>query len=378
MKNLNILKSVLNEANLYHTKKSDSIDSYAQLVKSLAELEVKNYETISNTINKANFIEDDETTFNNLPLSIKYKQLPVVIGADLLVKVVVLEQGDNIAIIVPENTSTIYEELLEEDFDNLTNYNINLSLYAEVYGFDTNNSKFLELLKNMYLSAGNFIKAFSTPEVVQKTNEEDDEENSEFDFTPSSSTDNVGGADDFDMDETSITDDISSFEEIKENMKAYNKFTVKTKSLTKLVERLRNTSKVLSDNIKFKYLNENKSVLVIEVDNRSIYNAFPKAKNIAKQTITKLGESIRTSTETQLLDSFNIKGKRYFVVAENNSNNYWTVAYERLEAPEDNSTVVEPIQRNIIKLKRSNIRKESRVNKPFKLGKKIVFKSVVK
>src|SRR5690606_29034639 len=210
------------------------IDSYAQLVKSLTELEVKNYETISNTINKANFIEDDETTFNNLPLSIKYKQLPVVIGTDLLVKVVVLEQGDNIAIIVPENTSTIYEELLEEDFDNLTNYNINLSLYAEVYGFDTNNSKFLELLKNMYLSAGNFIKAFSTPEVVQKTNEEDDEENSEFDFTPSSSTDNVGRADDFDMDETSITDDISSFEEIKENMKAYNKFTVKTKSLTKL------------------------------------------------------------------------------------------------------------------------------------------------
>lgn len=378
MKNLNILKSVLEEANLYHINKSDSIDSYAQLVKSLAELEVKNYETISNTINKANFIEDDETTFNNLPLGIKYKQLPVVIGTDLLVKVVVLEQGDNIAIIVPENTSTIYEELLEEDFDNLTNYNINLSLYAEVYGFDTNNSKFLELLKNMYLSAGNFIKAFSTPEVVQKTNEEDDEENSEFDFTPSSSTDNAGGADDFDMDETSITDDISSFEEIKENMKAYNKFTVKTKSLTKLVERLRNTSKVLSDNIKFKYLNENKSVLVIEVDNRSIYNTFPKAKNIAKQTITKLGESIRTNTETQLLDSFNIKGKRYFVVAENNSNNYWTVSYERLEAPEDNSTVIEPIQRNIIKLKRSSIRKESRVNKPFKLGKKIVFKSVVK
>jgi len=367
---------------LRNIESKDTIDSYAQLVKALSDLEIKNSETLLDTVTKVGLVESDDTNYNNLPLKVMYKQIPAVINGELLVKIVVLQQGDKLAIVVPENVSKIYEDIKEVDNKEisktmLSDFNINLALYAEVYGFSTDSSKFADIIKTTYLSTGNFTKAFELvgEDIVEEEKEEEDSFGSEL----PSSDDFGGDSDDFDFGDMEMDTPAEDFEEITENAKAYKKFTNVSKSLNTLANKIKvEATEVLKANTKFKYLNKDKTVLVVEVDNKKIYNAFPKSKNIAKQTISKLGENIRKNRDTQLLDSFIKDGRRYFVLAENHDRNFWIVSRERLDQPTEGTEVVQPIQRGIIRLAKSNIRKESRLNKPYRIDKKIVFKGVVK
>lgn len=361
----------------------DVIKSYAQLLQEISRLETKNSEALLELISTVGFSEDTEVLFNSLPVRVLYKQIPAVVAGNLLVKVVVLEQGGNVALIVPEQVAQVYEDT-EKNPKVLTEKNISLALYAEVYGFDTSNKKLQDLLKNTYLSAGNAMQAF---DLVGIDVVEEPEAASGGDFGGMPMLNNIEAPEpapvsDFDLPANTpdISVDTNSFDEIKENLDVYKKFKRQNKSLVNLVVSLKeNATKILSKNIKFKLLNESKNLLLIEVNNKNIYESFPKAKSVAKQTITKLGEAIRKNKDTQLVDSFIKNGKRYFVVAENIANNFWVVNNENLNKISDKEkTYIVPIQKEVLTLKRSSVRKESRSNIPYKEGNVVVFVKAVK
>jgi hypothetical protein len=132
---------------------------------------------------------------------------------------------------------------------------------------------------------------------------------------------------------------------------------------------------VIRENVRTKFLNKSKSILVIEVDNKAIYSRLSHVPKLAKRLLTVFGETIRLNGGTQLVDSFTKNNKRYFVISESVGNNFWVVNSDKLDILDKESGFVEPIQDKIIRLNRSSIRKESKKKVPYFKNSRIVYVS---
>jgi len=156
-----------------------------------------------------------------------------------------------------------------------------------------------------------------------------------------------------------------------ENESAYKKFKKQGTYLESLKNRLyEKANPAMRKNIRVK-IQEN--VLVIEVNNKNIYNHYATIPAFAKRLLTNFGEAIRTNERTQLVDTFSKDGKRYFVIAEDIANNYWYVINEDMDKLDEKEDYIRPSLGGVAKLRRSSIRKESRSIIPYKMGRKIVF-----
>jgi hypothetical protein len=363
---------------------ANTVESFVQLAKLLASEDVKDINEVISVLNKALFIEDDEIMYNARPAQVYYRQLPIVINDEIKVKVVLLVQADSLALIIPEHVSEVYEELVE-DPGLIIEKNKNLDLYAELYNFNANDAKLHDVIKSAYLSAGDFLRAFDIPKELEDQAKQDTElegEEQESDWTDDdvsvdsgSNFDNMfggGGSSDFEEMDSGVED----FGEFEENAKHYEGFRKQSDVLEDLAHTLYNKVDTdIREFIKIKFTGESKSVLVIEVDNKSIFDKYQRIPKMAKRIMTAIGESIRRGQFTQLVDSFIKEDKRYFVVAEEIGNNFWITESDKINKLDVlDDKVLLPIQENIIKLKRSSIRMESRVKKPYLLDGKIVFK----
>jgi tetrahydromethanopterin S-methyltransferase subunit A len=341
---------------LENTEK-ETIGSYAQLVKLLSGTELEDTEALLKELENFSFIEDESTLYNKLPMAVYYKQLPAVIDSDVLVKVVLLQQADGLALVVPENVVEAYQDLIK-DATLIVEKNNNISLYAEIYNFDSTDKNLQDLIKSVYISCGNELKPFDLKNDLAQKQKETSEENNE------------PGQDDAPLFEP-IVDSLPEMEEIQVNEEAYKKFKKQSNVIEKFLEHMyEKSNNILKKNVKVLFF---KKVLIIEVNNKNVYQTYEKSPVVAKKLLSNFGEAIRKNKNTQLLDSFSKNGKRYFVVAENIANNYWYVANEEIEKLNDQAVYIEPISKNVIKLNSSSVRKESRKLVPFKKGKKIVF-----
>jgi len=350
----------------------EPVDSYVKLVKFLSNTDDYKPEILLDRLNVSEFTEDIETTYRSYPIKVLYKQLPIVIDGEVLVKVVVLIQADSYALIIPENISETYKELLDNP-ELIDSKNIDFSLYAEVYNFDSDDSELLELIKEVYLAAGNSLKAFELVGSL-KVEPEMEKEESEEEADPFKPANTDFSAEDFSEESFSeIEAPVEDFSEVEENYKAFKKFKKQSAFLESLVKKLYTMSnKQFKENIRIKFLN-NKSILAIEVDNKSVYRKFEHVPAIAKKSLSIFGEAIRKNDSTQLVDSFVKDGKRYFIVVESAGNNFWYVSKEEMSPLDDSKDIIKPIQKDIIKLNRSSVRQESRKFIPCKKDKEIVF-----
>lgn len=360
------------EALIVNNIEKEVVDSYVKLVKLLSDTDTYDPGTLLDQLNISEFNEDIETTYKSYPAKILYKQLPVVQNGDLLVKIVVIAQADSYALIVPERISEIYKEVLENP-EIVAEKNVDFSLYAEIYNFDSSDKELLELIKEVYLAAGNSLKAFELTGDLKKDSEESKEEPKEqqdpieIDMPK---TDFSAPAPDF----SSIEEPVEEFPEVEENTKALKKFKKQSKFLESLVTKLASISNnTFKENIKIKYLNKDNNILIIEVNNKNVYSKFEHVPAVAKKSLSTFGEAIRKNKNTQLVDAFTRDGKRYFIVAESAGNNFWYVNKEEINPLNTNTDIIKPIQKDIIKLQRSSIRQESRKFLPCKNGKEIVF-----
>lgn len=353
-------EKVFNKLLEAYDEEEKTIDSYSQLIQALAGHELADIEALLKELQSFSFIEDEDLLYNKLPMSVFYKQLPVVVEAEVLVKVVILQQADGLVLVIPENVVETYQDLLENP-DLLTEKNNSIELYAEVYNLNSKDEKLHKIIKEAYLYAGNGLKAFDLKDSLSK--EKEDIDNGE------EKADNE--VDGFNFDE--ISEDLPEIEDIQLNEESYKKFKKQSNYLENLLSSLyEKANSVLKKNIKKTFLHK---VLVIEVNNKNIYNQYEKVPAVAKKILSNFGEAIRKNKGTQLIDSFSKDGKRYFVVAENIANNYWYVLNEDVEKLEDDVTYIEPTTKTVIKLAKSSIRKESRAVVPYKKGRKTVFTS---
>jgi hypothetical protein len=366
-----MLKNKVIKEDLEVNQEDNGIQSFAQLIKLIASFEVENFDTLTQKLSDVNFVEDDDILYNSLPVSVSYVQLPAVVEADVLVKVVKLVQGEGIIITLPDKVADVYKDLIE-DPTLIKDKNINLALYAEIYNFNSEDEKLQDIIKSSYLSAGNSAPAFELKDDLAKEEEEQHKEPKGGGRAGTKPT--PGGSDDDLGDFGPIAEPVDDMPDITANEEAYKKFKKQGTVLESLSKDLyKQAHEDLRENVKVRYLNENKNILVIEVDNKSVYNKFEHVPIAAKNLLSKFGESIRKNKDTQLVDSFTENGKRYFVVAENLSNNYWVVSNERLSTLKESKTYIEPIQDDIIRLTKSSIRKESRINYPYRRNKRVIY-----
>lgn len=347
------------------------VESYAQLINALSGHELADIEALLAELKEMTFIEDEDVLYNKLPMAVYYKQLPAVYDADVLVKVVIMQQGEGIILVVPEDVVSTFQDLSENPED-IVQKNNDISLYAEIYNLPSEDEKLHDLIKEVYLNAGNGIKPFDlTDELARKEDDEDEDgegsERDDIDF-------DMGGADD-DFDDEGFEDidaELDDLDDFVANESAFKKFRKHGSYLEKLEAKLyEKANDVMRKRVKTKYF---ENVLVIEVDNKNIYNNYSTVPAFAKRLLTNFGEAIRTNERTQLVDSFAKDGKRYFVVAEDVANNYWYVINEDMEKlDEEKGDYIRPNLDNVAKLRRSSVRKESRSIVPYKKGRKIVF-----
>ena len=354
--------------------REESIESYVQLTKLLSSEETQSIDDILSVLNKSSFIEDTEIMYRGMPVEVYYRQLPVVAGDEIKVKIVLLVQADSMALIIPENVSDTYKDI-KEDPSCINDKNKDLDLYAEVYRFDTADTKLFDIFKSTYLSSGNSLRAFDIPEDVEKEAKDDEEGNEEDfdmggDFGGSDFGSDAGSDESFDT----IDEPVEDFDDLEENVNSYKKFKNQTDALDKLVKKLYNKiDEKLREDVKTKYLDDKKAVLVVEVNNKDIYSKYSRVTKIAKKIMTNIGESIRRNNKTQLVDSFIKNGKRYFIVAEDVNNNFWLTKDDKLETLSEGN-FIDPIQDEIITLKKSSVRKEARKLKPYTKDGKIIYR----
>lgn len=359
------------EVGLGTKEDAKDVESYSQLVRYLIDQETVNTAEFLSKIEGLSFVEDSEEKYNNLAVGVSYKQLPAVINGEVLVKVVLLTQGEAFALIMPEGVATAYQTIIE-DPDTLTEVNVKLSLYVEVCDFDTDDPKFADLVKSAYISAGDSTNAFEFTGIRKKKKADGDTEGSfdDFDMPAMGGSKDTGGMGGM----SEIPEPVEEFPEIDANMEAYKGF--KSFSSGSLIEAAKSwinrSSGVVNSNTKIKMLKDC-HVLVIEVNNKAIYDKLKNSPSVAKRTISSFGEMIRLNKETQLVDSFQRDGKRYFVVVEDHGGNFWVVKKERLYGIPEDSDYVEPIQKDIVKLSRSGVRVESRKRTPHRKGRIVVF-----
>lgn len=366
------------------------IESYVQLAKILSSEEVKDIQEVVAILNKASFYEDDEIMYSNRPAQIYYKQLPIVDGAEILVKIVLLTQADSLALIIPEKVAQVYQELTE-DPSLIIEKNKDLALYAEVYNFNSNDAKLHDIIKTAYLSAGDSLRAFDMPQEMEdqalkdKENEgEEGEGGDDLDTGFDDDFDSGGGSDNFDAmfgdggssDFDEIDAGAEDFAEVNENKLMYESFKKQTSVLEKLSADLFNKAdKDIRSYIKTRLIGENKNLLMIEVNNKAIFDKYRRIPKVAKSIMTAIGESVRRDNDTQLVDSFMKDSKRYFIIAENLGNNFWITENDKMKslAVYDDKVML-PIQEEIITLKRSSVRMEARKLTPYLDSDNILFR----
>jgi len=343
------------------------VESYAQLINALSGHELSDIEALLAELKEMTFIEDEDVLYNKLPMAVYYKQLPAVYDADVLVKVVIMQQGEGLILIVPEDVVSTYQDLIDNP-EEIVQKNNNISLYAEIYNLPTDDDKLHDLIKEVYLNAGNGIKPFDLTDELARKQSDDEEEGSDRE-----DTDFDMGADDFDDEGFDDIDaDFSDLDDFAANESAFKKFRKHGSYLENLESKLyEKANDVMRKRVRTKFF---ENVLVIEVDNKNIYNKYANVSAFAKRLLTNFGEAIRTDKRTQLIDTFSKDGKRYFIVAEDVANNYWYVINEDMEKlDEEKGDYIRPSLDNVAKLRRSSIRKESRSIVPYKKGRKIVF-----
>jgi len=143
--------------NLLFEQEDNAIESYSQLIKSLSGHELQDIEALLNELKLMTFIEDEDVLYNKLPMAVFYKQLPVIAKADVLVKVVILQQGEGLVLIVPEDVVSVYQDLIENP-ELLSEKNNTISLYAEVYNLDSDDVKLHDIIKETNCYSNNKIK----------------------------------------------------------------------------------------------------------------------------------------------------------------------------------------------------------------------------
>lgn len=356
-----------------------SIKSYVQLAKTLASDDTVSIDEVLFAINKMDLIEDSTVIYGGKPAKVSYCQLPIIIGDDIKVKMVILAQADSLALIIPKHVAETYHDL-KEDPSMLKQKNISLSLYVELYNFETNSIELFDLLKTVYLSAGDSLEAFEMPESdvkkAEDKNKEEDNLDSEDLFKSNefsnTSNENPTSLGDF----SKIEEPLGDIQELADNTGAYESFKKVSNNIYKLSNMLYNVSdKIIRENVRVGFFNSAESILVVEVNNKAIYNKLSHVPKLAKRLLTVFGETIRLNNGTQLIDSFIKGGKRYFVIAESAGNNFWVVNNDKLDVLDKDSRFIDPIQDKIIRLNRSSIRKESRKKIPYFKDSRIVFVS---
>jgi hypothetical protein len=381
---------LLLEADFSDLTEEENIDSYIALVKELKMISnkggSKDYdpEKFLAHLGIENYIEDIEITYKSYPIKILYKQLPVIREAEILIKVVVLLQAGNFAFIMPEHVSEAYREL-KDDPSIINSLNINFDLYAEIYGFNRKDVELQDLMKEAYVNAGGELNPFeiigSLKQEYEDDKDEESSEESDSDFGGGDFGGDLGGSSNG-MDDLFSGGDFEPMEtepaqipEVEENLKAYKKFKKDGTALEALVEKMSSVAnRVLKRNVKLAYLDENKNILLVEVDNAKVYKNYEHVPKVAKRSLTNFGEAIRKDKNTQMLDAFNIEGKKYFVISENLGNNFWYVSREKMDTIEEGKDIIKPLKKNIIRLKRSSIRQESRDYKPYRKDKEMFFR----
>lgn len=333
-----------------------AIKSYAQLVKALSKISAVNVKDTLNILEKVGFADDAEVQYQSKPMQLLYKQLPVIETGEVLVKIVVLRQADNYVITVPENILDTYNLLIEEP-EGLSDINTQFSLYAEVYGFNANDTELNDLIKKTYLSAGNSLPAFELLPSLEKKAKDDEE--------ATGSNDELSDFDSDDLaDFNEIDEPIETDVEMTVNTEAYKSFKKQTNALALLLENLKQTQpRAVRESLRAKYVD---NVLVIESANKELYKRLEAYPKLAKTLLSNLGESIKKFKYTQLVDTFKIDGRSYFVVAESVANNYWIVENEEVDILTE-SKYVKPLNKNIIKLNKSSVRINARKQQPRKI-----------
>lgn len=341
-----------------------AIESYVQLIKELKYINLSNTHQFELVIDRLSLIEDISVDYKNINLDTFYIELPIVKDSNIKVKLVVLRNQQGVVLVLPEKVSDTYS-VLKETPEKLLEVNQKFSLYAEVVGLDSEDNELINLIKKVYLSAGNYAGAFSSPKPIKPA-----EETAES--TPTEEFDNFVADSEFDAGEFSdIAQETFSTEELESNFESFRKFKMTTNSLANFTKKLKNESaQIVSDNLKLFRLN---NVVIVEVDNKNIYKILKATPGIAKTILRDFGESLKQVKGTQIIDSYTKNGKRYFVVAEHVKNNYWYTPADLLVEAKSTASKIVPKESNIILLERSNIRTQERKMVPYLSENKLVF-----
>lgn len=351
-----LLKNLILES----TYTSVDVTSYTQLIRQLKQLSTIDKDQLKHILDKVEFIPDKVKDYRNIELDTEFILLPVVINSDIKVKIVKIESDDGIILILPNNIVDSYETINNTP-EELDNVNKSLILYAEVVGFDTEDPELHEIIKKAYLSAGDSIGAFTTHIVEEEP--EETEELDEFGSLPDLG--NLSADEDFEP-----FDDFS-IDELDANFESFKKFKVRTNSLNKLVNSIKKDSpEIIAENVRLAKIS---NTLVVEVDNKNIYRLLEATPNLGKTILKNFGEFLKNQKNTQLIESYNANGKRYFVIAEQASNNFWLTEQDKLQDVDKKVRHVVPKKDNIIILKNSNIRLAERKIVPKKDKDNIVF-----
>lgn len=359
------------EVKLGVVEQGDSI-TYVTLYKHLEDITNLNEETFRDTFKDLQFHEEIGVEYNSLPIYVGWTYVPVITDGIANVKLLKLEQGGNIAIILPEQVATTYKRI-EEDPTKIDEIIQDIDIVGDVYGFDENDKELYDLIIKMYLNVGDSAPAFILNQEGELQYEEEKEgQDREEDGDRDTLGGFGGGRGGLDRDinksfasvdkGTNSGLDIELEPEIEPNLEAFKRFSNDTQALELLIERLHNTTpRALRKHIRTKYIAESK-VLVIEVDNKSIYDELDSLPKHARAQISNIGELLRTDEETQLLDSFRRDRGRVFVLAENTLGNAWVVRGEpEQEVGEKNTKRLYISRKNdIIVLERSNISQNNR------------------
>lgn len=344
-------------------KQDIKITSYAQLAKSILGTNLLDVTAINALLESLDFADSSMLTYNGQDIGVFYKQLPVISDMDVLVKVVLLRQADNFVMIIPQKITESYDLLLD-DPAMLGEVNEGISLYAEVYGFDSKDTELEDIIKKAYIDAGEALPAYELTNKLEKEAKEDKEEPDDID---AGFSDDLGGFDEIEaqLDNVPLEQD----PDLAVNMEAYKAFKKNTNALPNLIKKLKDQPSVVRENLKLKYVH---NILLIKIENKTIYESLGAHPKIAKTVISNAGELIRNNSQTQIVDTFTIKGNRFFVVAEA-ANNFWYMLDDGLAKISKKDKVIKPLKENVIRLNKSNVRKENRKYKVAEIDGAIVF-----
>lgn len=360
----------------------DTEISYINLYKRLETIDLVNEDSFRNVFNDVQFEEEVGVEYNSLPLYVGWAYIPVVIDGLVEVKILKLEQGNGIAIILPEMVATTYQ-VLEDDITQLDVINANIDLVGDLYGLDETDNELIELIKTLYVNIGNNAPAFRLTTEGEHTYEDeikDSEENQDnldlglgLGGAPSR-----GGSENQSFGSISQNqgiDNVNEIEDISVNEEAYKRFKKDTTVLEELIQKLyRETPYAIKEHITTQW-SDNKNVLFIRVDNKAIYETFNTIPKHARSQISQIGETLRLNPETQIIDSFKHNGGRIFSLVENTHSNLWKVKNEEIKPFNENQDKTLYISKkpDIIEVEQSSIRQEARHFIPRSKDGKTVF-----